>query len=164
MSLCDLNYDIKTRQVGRRGSMKRILLVLTALSMLALALSACGSDDGGDTETSSEPAATAPNPADESSPAETTKPSGEAERSVKVEIVDFLYDPEPAEVAVGGKVIWQNMDSAPHTATADDGSFDTGTLEEGKLKSESFKEAGTYSYFCEIHPTMKGTVEVVEPG
>ena len=39
-----------------------------------------------------------------------------------------------------------------------DGSFDTGTLDKGKLKSETFKEAGTYPYFCEIHPTMHGSV------
>jgi len=58
-------------------------------------------------------------------------------------------------------VIWQNQDAAPHTATADDGSFDTGTIEQGKLGSETFKEAGTYLYFCEIHPDMRGTVEVV---
>ena len=45
-----------------------------------------------------------------------------------------------------------------------DGSFDTGTLEEGKLKSETFKEAGTYSYICSIHPDMHGTVEVVAAG
>ena len=57
---------------------------------------------------------------------------------------------------------WLNQDSAPHTATAEDGSFDTGTLEEGKLKSETFKQAGTYAYICEIHPDMHGTVEVVE--
>ena len=89
-------------------------------------------------------------------------PSGKLERSVKVEIVDFAYNPDPVQVETGGKVIWQNMDSAPHTATADDGSFDTGTLEEGKLKSETFKKAGTYTYFCEIHPTMHGTVEVID--
>jgi plastocyanin len=64
----------------------------------------------------------------------------------------------------GGKVIWQNEDSAPHTATADDGSFDTGTLEEGKLKSETFKEAGTFTYICSVHPYMHGTVEVVPAG
>ena len=81
---------------------------------------------------------------------------------MKVEIVDFAYSPDPVQVETGGKVIWQNMDSAPHTATADDGSFDTGTLEEGKLKSETFKKAGTYTYFCEIHPTMHGTVEVID--
>jgi plastocyanin len=147
--------------------MKRLSIAI--LAALALALASCGGDDE-TTVTESEPAATAPNPADESSPGETapteseggTAPAGSVERSPKVEIVDFAYDPDPVRVQVGGKVIWQNMDSAPHTATADDGSFDTGTLEEGKLKSESFKEPGTYTYYCEIHPTMHGTVEVVE--
>jgi plastocyanin len=84
------------------------------------------------------------------------------ERSVKVEIVEFTYQPDPVRVEAGGKVIWQNMDSAPHSATADDGSFDTGILEEGKLKSETFKEPGTFTYFCTVHPQMHGTVEVVE--
>ena len=89
-------------------------------------------------------------------------PSGEAAKSEKVEIVEFTYEPDPVVVQAGGKVTWQNEDTAPHTATADDGSFDTGTIEKGKLGSETFKEAGTFTYFCEIHPTMHGTVEVVE--
>jgi plastocyanin len=141
--------------------MKLKLLLLPALALIGLALASCG---GGDdtTVTETEPAATAPNPADESSPAETQAPTGKLERSAKVEIADFAYGPDPVQVETGGKVTWQNMDSAPHTATADDGSFDTGTLEEGKLKSETFKEPGTYTYFCEIHPTMHGTVEVID--
>jgi plastocyanin len=85
-------------------------------------------------------------------------------RAAKVVIADFEYNPDPVRIEAGGKVIWLNQDSAPHTATADDGSFDTGTLDEGKLKSESFKQPGEYSYFCEIHPTMHGTVEVVAAG
>ena len=89
-------------------------------------------------------------------------PSGDAVRSAKVEIEDFAYYPDPVTIEVGGKVTWQNEDSAPHTATAEEGSFDTGTLEEGKLKSETFKEPGTYTYICSIHPQMHGTVEVVE--
>ena len=141
---------------------KRFLLPLLIAAVGALALASCGDDDEGTTVTETEPAATAPNPEDESSPAETTPAPADLERSVKVEIVDFAYDPEPARVATGGKVTWQNMDAAPHTATADDGSFDTGTLEEGKLGSESFKKAGTYAYFCEIHPDMRGSVEVVD--
>ena len=141
--------------------MKRLLSV-PALVLVALALASCGGDGDDTTAVETEPAATAPNPADESSPAESAPAGGDLERSPKVEIVDFAYDPEPVQVETGGKVIWQNMDAAPHTATADDGSFDTGTLEEGKLKSESFKEPGTYTYFCEIHPTMHGTVEVVD--
>jgi plastocyanin len=137
--------------------MKRKALLAPALVLTAFALGSCGGDSGGDTSAETEAAATAPNPADESAPA-----SGKLERSPKVEIVNFAYSPDPVQVETGGKVIWQNTDPAPHTATADDGSFDTGTLEEGKLKSETFKEPGTFTYFCEIHPTMHGTVEVID--
>jgi plastocyanin len=139
-------------------------LFLAALVALSLGLAACG--DGGSDSTSSE-AETAP-PASEESTGETEStesepaPSGEASKSEKVDIVEFTYQPDPVVVQAGGKVIWQNQDTAPHTATADDGSFDTGTIEKGKIGSETFKEAGTFTYFCEIHPTMKGTVEVVE--
>jgi plastocyanin len=134
-------------------------LLAPVLVAISLALAACG---GGDDDNSTEPASTAETTTESggSAPA----PSGEAARSEKVQIVEFTYQPDPVTVQVGGKVIWQNEDAAPHTATADDGSFDTGTIEQGKLKSETFKEAGTYPYFCEIHPDMRGTVEVVEKG
>jgi len=105
---------------------------------------------------------TTPESTSESNGEDTAAPSGEAVRSAKVEIEDFGYNPDPVTIAAGGKVTWINRDSAPHTATAGDGSFDTGTLEEGKLKSESFKEPGTFDYICSIHPEMHGTVEVVE--
>jgi plastocyanin len=91
-------------------------------------------------------------------------PSGDAVRSAEVEIEDFSYRPDPVTIEEGGKVIWKNRDSAPHTATAADGSFDTGTIEEDKIKSETFKESGTYAYVCSIHPQMHGTVEVVAAG
>lgn len=91
-------------------------------------------------------------------------PSGDAVRSAEVEIEDFAYRPDPVTIEEGGKVIWKNRDAAPHTATAADGSFDTGTIEEDKLKSENFKEPGTYEYVCSIHPQMHGTVEVVAAG
>ena len=86
----------------------------------------------------------------------------QAQKAEKVQIVEFTYEPDPVVVQVGGKVTWQNEDTAPHTATADDGSFDTGIIEKGKLGSATFKEPGTFTYFCEVHPTMHGTVEVVE--
>jgi plastocyanin len=139
-------------------------LLLAALVALSLGLVACG---GSGSNTSSE-AETAPASEESDSEAEGEEtesepaPSGEAAKSEKVEIVEFTYQPDPVVVQVGGKVIWQNQDTAPHTATADDGSFDTGTIEKGKLGSATFKEAGTFTYFCEIHPTMHGTVEVVE--
>src|SRR3954464_13761514 len=148
-------------------------LLSAALVVLSLGLMACGSGGSGSSSTEAE---TAP-PGQESGTAEATEgeagaaegetesepaPSGEAQKAEKVQIVEFSYEPDPVVVQVGGKVTWQNQDSAPHTATADDGSFDTGTIEKGKLGSATFKEAGTFTYFCEIHPTMHGSVEVVE--
>ena len=126
--------------------------------LAVLLLAGCG-DDGSDTSSSGD-AATAPAAGEQTGNA--PAPSGDAVRSAKVEIVDFAYQPATVRIAAGGKVIWQNQDSAEHTATLDDGSFTTGTLAEGKLKSESFKTPGSFSYYCEIHPDMKGTVEVVE--
>jgi plastocyanin len=145
--------------------MKNKTLLIPALILLGFALASCGGDDGDTTVTEAAPATTEEEPAESgqaSEPGGAAAAAGSLERSVKVEIVNFAYDPDPVRVEAGGKVIWQNMDSAPHTATADDESFDTGILEEGKLKSESFKDPGTFTYFCTVHPDMHGTVEVVE--
>ncbi|HEU5106517.1 MAG TPA: cupredoxin domain-containing protein [Solirubrobacterales bacterium] len=145
-------------------------LFLAALVALSLGLAACG-DSGSDSSSEAESAVTdvetgaeeATEEAEEATETESEPaPSGEASKSEKVDIVEFTYQPDPVVVQAGGKVIWQNQDTAPHTATADDGSFDTGTIEKGKIGSETFKDAGTFTYFCEIHPTMHGTVEVVE--
>ncbi|HEV2857803.1 MAG TPA: cupredoxin domain-containing protein [Solirubrobacterales bacterium] len=148
-------------------------LLAAALVVLSLGLVACGSggSDSSSTEADTAPAGQESGTAEATegetgSEGETTEsepaPSGEASKSEKVQIVEFSYEPDPVVVQAGGKVIWQNEDTAPHTATADDGSFDTGTIENGKIGSATFKEAGTFTYFCEIHPTMHGTVEVVE--
>jgi len=143
-------------------------LFLAALVALSLGLAACGGS-GSDSTSEAESAVTEQEAGGEESAAEQPEstesepaPSGEAAKSEKVDIVEFTYQPDPVVVQIGGKVIWQNQDTAPHTATADDGGFDTGTIEKGKLGSETFKEAGTFTYFCEIHPTMHGSVEVVE--
>lgn len=141
-------------------------LFLAALVALSLGLAACG-DSGSDSTSEAETAPPASEEttetADETESTESeAAPSGEASKSEKVDIVEFTYQPDPVVVQAGGKVIWQNQDTAPHTATADDDSWDTGTIEKGKIGSETFKEPGTFTYFCEIHPTMKGTVEVVE--
>jgi plastocyanin len=145
-----------------------VLALFAAIGLLSLGAAGCGGDDddGGSatvTETTESNGGTT-EAGDDSAGGSAPAPSGEAARSEKVEIVNFAYDPDPVTIAEGGKVIWQNEDSAPHTATADDGSFDTGTIEEGKLKSETFKKAGTYTYICSIHPEMHGTVEVVAAG
>jgi plastocyanin len=143
------------------------LLPVLVLAIASLTLAACGDDDDATTDTGGggDTTATAPpSEDDQAAGGSTPAPSGDAARAEKVEIVEFTYEPDPVTIEEGGKVIWINRDSAPHTATADDGTFDTGTLEEGKLGSESFKEPGSYPYFCEIHPSMRGTVEVVPSG
>jgi plastocyanin len=137
------------------------------LALTAFVLAGCGSSDSTTTTTTAEEGGGAESGAQASpgkgnAEANAPAPSGDAVRSAKVSIVEFAYDPDPVTIEEGGKVTWVNRDAAPHTATADDGSFETGTIEQDKLKSESFKDPGTYTYFCQIHPDMHGTVEVVE--
>lgn len=77
-----------------------------------------------------------------------------------VDIVGFSFSPRSITVAVGDTVTWANSDAQNHTATADDGSFDTGTVSSGSPKSVTFSTAGTFAYHCKIHPSMTGTVVV----
>ncbi len=78
-----------------------------------------------------------------------------------IRIADFLYEPEPVTVRAGRKIAIVNTDRAPHTVTAQGArSFDSGTILGGKSGSLTFSKAGTFKYFCEFHPTMKGTVTV----
>jgi plastocyanin len=138
----------------------KAFLVTGLVLMTAPALSACGGSGGTSSETEAEQTAT-------TEPAEAPAAAAEGEkleRSVRVDISNLEYAPDPVRVQAGGKVIWLNEDSVAHTATADDGSFDTGEIDEGKLKSETFKQPGTFAYNCEIHPQMHGTIEVVEKG
>jgi plastocyanin len=84
------------------------------------------------------------------------------EETTENEIIEFVFTPQHMQVSVGDTVTWTNQDEAPHTATADDDSFDTGTLSQGDSGEVTFEEAGTFTYFCEIHPDMLGAVTVVE--
>ncbi|HXS14682.1 MAG TPA: cupredoxin family copper-binding protein [Candidatus Saccharimonadales bacterium] len=77
-----------------------------------------------------------------------------------VTIQNFAFSPATLTVKVGDKVTWTNQDSAGHSATADDGSFDTGVLPQGQSGSITFNKAGTYTYHCSVHPMMKGTIIV----
>jgi plastocyanin len=77
-----------------------------------------------------------------------------------VSIRDFAFSPRTVEIRVGERVTWTNRDSVEHTATARNGSFDTGLLGEGESRSIRFNVAGTYRYVCTPHPSMTGTVVV----
>ena len=77
-----------------------------------------------------------------------------------VSISNFAFEPAELGVAAGTEVTWTNDDPAPHTVTADDGSFDSGTLEPGQAFSVTFDGNGPIIYACRIHPDMIGTVSV----
>jgi plastocyanin len=77
-----------------------------------------------------------------------------------VEIKNFAFNPETIKIKVGDTVRWTNKDSVAHTATADDGSFDTGYLSYEQSKSITFNESRIYYYYCIPHPWMKGTIIV----
>jgi plastocyanin len=70
------------------------------------------------------------------------------------------YDPNPMQVDPGTRVTWSNNDSIPHTATDNNGAFDTGTIPPGGRASYVASQAGTFSYHCSIHPGMSGTLRV----
>jgi plastocyanin len=83
-----------------------------------------------------------------------------AQGGTAVSIVDFAFQPASIEVPAGSTVTWTNAGAATHTATADDGTFDSGQLKPGANFSQTFTTPGTYTYHCEIHPQMTGTVVV----
>jgi len=84
-----------------------------------------------------------------------------AAASAGVTISDFQFAPGNVTVNVGDTVTWSNNGPTGHSATATNGSFDTGVLQKGSSGSHTFSQAGTFSYFCKPHPFMKGTITVV---
>jgi plastocyanin len=88
------------------------------------------------------------------------KPAAQTQ-AVQITIQDFAYDPNPISVPVGGSVVWVNKDNMTHTATADDGTWNTGNIPGGTSSSPiQFNNAGAAPYHCIPHPRMKGTVQV----
>jgi plastocyanin len=103
--------------------------------------------------------ATSPTATAAASPAASPEASPAAE-SCTIDIRDLAYHPGQTEIPVGTTVTWTNSDTVPHTATATDGTFDSGVFDPGESYSYTFDEAGTFDYTCLIHPQMKGTIVV----
>lgn len=78
------------------------------------------------------------------------------EGAKRIDIVNFVYDPDPVRVKVGEAVVWENFDDAPHTVTAEDASWGSGRLNNGEAVVLSFSEPGTYTYICALHPPLLG--------
>lgn len=75
-----------------------------------------------------------------------------------VTIEGFAFSPADLNVAVGDTITFTNNDGAPHTATALDGSFDTGRLNRGESAEITITSAGSHAYKCNFHPSMTGTI------
>lgn len=78
----------------------------------------------------------------------------------EVRIEGFEFVPVDLTVAAGDTIVFVNKDGAPHTATADDKSFDTGRLGRNEAGEITLSEAGTFTYFCKFHRNMKGSITV----
>jgi plastocyanin len=77
-----------------------------------------------------------------------------------VAINGLKFVPPTLEVQPGDAVEWTNGDFVAHTATADDGTFDTGKMEDGDKKRVVLQKSGTFPYSCHFHSSMKGTLTV----
>lgn len=123
-------------------------LILTLVTTGAIAISACGADDGGSGAGSSP----------------STAPAGESAATgdgVRISMKGIAFVPKSVTVKVGQKITWVNDEGVEHNVVADSGA---------EFKSELFGQdgtfeytpdkAGTIKYECTIHPGMDGTIVV----
>ena len=82
-----------------------------------------------------------------------TAPTGST-ATVNVTIKDFKFAPQPVQAKVGDVIQWANQDSAPHSATLDNGACDTKPISPGSNATLVFTAPGTYTYHCSVHPTQ----------
>ncbi len=80
--------------------------------------------------------------------------------SAEVKVDNFSFGPATLTVAVGTTVSWTNRDDIPHTVVSTDKVFKSKVLDTDEKFSFTFAKAGTYPYFCSIHPKMTGSVVV----
>jgi plastocyanin len=85
-----------------------------------------------------------------------------ASGATEVKIDNFSFGPATLTVAVGTTVTWTNRDDIPHTvvSTDDPKTFKSKVLDTDEKFSYTFAKAGTFSYFCSIHPKMTGKIVV----
>ncbi len=83
-----------------------------------------------------------------------------APKNASVSIQNFAFSTPTVRIKKGARVTWTNLDSTPHTATSDAGSFSSATLAQGASYSFTFNTVGSFPYHCQPHPSMKGTIIV----
>jgi len=104
-----------------------------------------------------QPAPAVPQTGNQPAPAATDNPAP-ASGSQAVNITNFSFQPAVLTIAAGTSVVWTNDDSLPHQIKSD--TFNSAQLAKGQTFTFTFDKAGTYDYFCSIHPSMKGKIIV----
>jgi plastocyanin len=132
------------------GALKRVRAASLGLG-LAVMLAGCAGT------VAAQPVTAAPTPMAAMIP---TVPAGPPVATTAVAIHNFAFNPPVITVPVGATVTWTNGDIEQHTATADDKSFDSDAINNGKSFTFTFTKAGTFRYGCLIHPEMIGQVIV----
>ncbi len=94
-----------------------------------------------------------------SSPPQTPVVSQSSELTVEMD--DFAFWPNDLTVKAGTRVTWINRDAVPHDATEDTGAWASQLLGSGDEDTLAFDRPGTFSYYCTIHPQMRGTLTVL---
>ena len=80
--------------------------------------------------------------------------------AASVKIDNFVFGPQTLTVPAGTTVTWTNSDDIPHTSVSTDGVFKSKVLDTDEKFSYTFTKAGTYPYYCTIHPKMTGKIIV----
>lgn len=75
-------------------------------------------------------------------------------------IQGMAFNPSTITVSANTTITWTNKDAVGHTVTSDSGLFDSGTIGTNGTYSYTFATAGTFTYHCKVHPTMKASVIV----
>ena len=83
-----------------------------------------------------------------------------ASAAASVTIDNFTFKPATLSVRVGTAVTFTNADDIPHSVVSSDGAFRSRALDTGDKFTFTFKTAGDFTYFCGLHPFMKGHVVV----
>jgi plastocyanin len=78
----------------------------------------------------------------------------------EVFIQGMAFNPSSITVTAGTTITWTNKDAVAHTVTSKTNDFDSGNLGTNSTFSFTFATAGTYSYYCKVHPSMVATVTV----
>lgn len=80
--------------------------------------------------------------------------------ATEVRVDNFTFGPDTITVPLNSTVTWVNKDDIPHVIDSNDGLFKSKALDTDQTFSFTFTKAGTYPYYCSIHPKMVGKVIV----